>query len=87
MAEVSKYAIGTADSVSTFHRRSRLLKQQLLITVYRLKNKENNFRFPFPFSANIRKFAISIFRLQQHFSLVPFSVRGIPEAWRWRRGE
>jgi hypothetical protein len=85
MAGVSKYAIGTADSVSTFHRRSRLRKQQLLITVYRLLTKENNFRFPV--SANIRKFAVSIFRLQQHFSLVPFSVRGIPEAWRWRRGE
>jgi hypothetical protein len=37
-----------------------------------------------PFAANKRKFAVSVFHLQQtngdcHFPLVPFSVCGIPE--------
>jgi hypothetical protein len=34
-------------------------------TSYRLPTKENNFRFPFLFSANKQKFAVYIFHLLQ----------------------
>ncbi len=59
------------------HRWARLLKQQMLITVYCLLTKKTNFRFPFPFEANKRKFALSVYRLQQtnrscRFPLVPY---------------
>jgi hypothetical protein len=43
-----------------------LLKQQSLITVYRLPTKENKFPIvPFPFSAIKRKLSVSVFHLQQ----------------------
>jgi hypothetical protein len=66
--------------VGNAHRWSRLLKQLLSITVYRLPIKEN--KLPFPFAVNKQKFVLSIFRLQQtngscRFSLAPFSVREI----------
>jgi hypothetical protein len=63
---------------SNKHRWTRLLTQQLSITVYRLPRKAN-FCFPFPFAANKRNLAVSVFRLQVtyeswRFLLVPFSV-------------
>jgi hypothetical protein len=77
-----------------------LLKLQSSITVYLLPTKENKFRFPFPFAANIRKFAFSVFHLQKTngscpLPLFPFSVCGILEIWRhgngametWKHGE
>jgi hypothetical protein len=64
-----------------------LLKQQLLINVYRLLTKEKNFLFLLTFAANKQKFAVSVSCLQQtngscHFPLFPFSICGIPKTWR-----
>jgi hypothetical protein len=50
-----------------------------------------NFRFPFSFAANKRKFAVSVFRLQQtngncRFQLVPFSIcSGVSKTRIWTR--
>jgi hypothetical protein len=58
------------------HRWVRLLKQQSLIAVYHLPTMENKLRFPFPFAANKRKFAVSVFRLQQTKKL-PYSFSSV----------
>jgi hypothetical protein len=64
----------------------------IAITVYLLPTKEKNVRFPFPFAANKRKFAVSVFRLQKTngscgFPLAPFSLCGIPEMSRHGHGD
>jgi hypothetical protein len=45
--------------------RARLLKQKSSITAIVCRPSTTNFRFPFLFAADKRKFAVSIFRLQQ----------------------
>jgi hypothetical protein len=40
-------------------------EQQSSVTIYHLPMKENKPLFPFPFAANKRKFAVSIFRCRQ----------------------
>jgi hypothetical protein len=50
------------------HRWALLLKQQSLITIYRLPTKENKHLVSvFPFAANGGKFAGSVFCLQQTY--------------------
>ncbi len=56
-----------------------MLKQQTSITVYRWSAKETNVLFPFTFTADKWKFAISEFCLQKkngsyRFPLVPFQL-------------
>jgi hypothetical protein len=56
-----------------------LLTQQPLIIINRLPIKEINFQFVFPFTANKRKVAVSVFHLRKqyrsyNFLFVPFSV-------------
>jgi hypothetical protein len=51
-------------SATGCHRWACLLKQQMLISLL-LADQGNKLRFPFPFEANKRKFAVSVYRLQQ----------------------
>jgi hypothetical protein len=41
--------------------------------VYHLPTRETNFRYPFPFAASKRKFAVSVLRLQQTNRSYPFA--------------
>ncbi len=74
---------------------TRCLKQQWSIAVPLIicRPSKANFRFPFPFGANKRKFAVSVFCLQLtngscRFPLVLFSVCRIQEIWRaWKHGD
>jgi hypothetical protein len=66
-------------NVCNIQRWANLLTQQTSIAFYRLPIKENKLPFPLPIAANKRKFAVSIFHLQQtngsrRFPLVRFSV-------------
>jgi hypothetical protein len=61
------------------HRWARLMKHKLSITVYLCRPRKTNFRLSFPFAANARKFAVTVFHLQKtngsrRFLLVPLSV-------------
>jgi hypothetical protein len=75
------------------HRWAHLLKQQSLITVYRLHTKEN--KQPFYVSICSKQTEVGCFRFpfaenknrSYHFSSVPFSVCGILETWRHGHGD
>jgi hypothetical protein len=60
------------------HRWAHLLKQQSLITIYRLPTKENKR----PFFVSVGSDQNKICYGSCHFPPVPFSVCGIPETWK-----
>ncbi len=55
------------------------------IVDYRLSFADPGNKLPFSFSANKRKFADFVFRLQEKKRKFPFSICGIPERWRMER--
>ncbi len=68
------------------HKWARSLKQQLLITVYRLPTKENKLPFSVSICSKKRKFAVSVSVCSKKTEVAVFHLRnsGNIETWAWR---
>jgi hypothetical protein len=87
LSVILQYCIMKGRGGINHYRWAHLLKQQSSISVYCLLTNENKRLFLFPFAANKKKFAVSIFSMHKMigsccFPLVLFFCCGVPETWR-----